>query len=256
VTEVTEVTAATALLEPARGYLAALDATLTEALSRGEAAIAAAGRLLADRFQRDGLAYVFGAGHSHIMAEEGFYRAGGSARVAPMLIPRYMLHESAERETCLERETGLGADVLAQYGPDPDRDVLVVVSNSGANPLPVEVAQAGRDLGLPVVALTSVAYATASTAAGPRLHEVADIVLDNRCPPGDALVELAPGRPRVGPGSSIVGLALFNAVLVQAAALQWQAGRTPDIYISAGMPDAAAHNRALADRFRGRIRHI
>lgn len=247
---VAEVTAAS------RAYLDKTEGLLAEAVDSSELAIAEAGTLIADRFDRDGILYVFGSGHSHVFAEEAFYRAGGAARICPILQPEYMLHLSARRSSELERESGLAGELLDRYRISPATDVLLVVSNSGANALPVEVAATARERGIPVIAITSVAYATASLSPGARLHEVADIVLDNQCPPGDALVQLRDDLPKVGPGSSVVGLTLLNAIIVEALARQVSRGNTPDIYLSAGMPDAALHNAETADRFSERIPHL
>jgi uncharacterized phosphosugar-binding protein len=247
---------ATGLMSPTERYLDGAEQLLHAAVGAAAPAIATAGALLADRFDRDGILYVFGSGHSHIFAEEAFYRAGGAARVCPILKPEHMLHEGARRSTVLERQSGLAAQLLDGYPIDPERDVLLVVSNSGANALPVEVAELARSRGILVLAITSVAYATASTQSGRRLHEVADVVLDNRCPPGDALVEIGPGLPRVGPASSVVGLALLNSVIVETLARQVASGNQPDIYLSAGMPDAAEHNARTAEFFSHRIPHL
>lgn len=237
-------------------YLRRVQEVLSVAAREESDAIRRAAETVADVFQRDGILYVFGSGHSHVFAEEAFYRAGGSARISPILQDDYMLHVSAQRSTELERQAGHADDILAHYPIRPGVDAMLVVSNSGSNALPIEVAGAAKRLDLPVIAITSVAYARSTTGAGPRLHDVADIVLDNHCPPGDALVPIAPGLPKAGPGSSAVGIALLNAVIVQALSLQAASGVDPDIYLSAGMPGALDHNSALADRFRSRIPHI
>jgi uncharacterized phosphosugar-binding protein len=237
-------------------YLAAVQEVLSSSTSAAQEQIALAGTLIAQCFTRDGMLYVFGSGHSHIFAEEVFYRAGGSARISPILRPAHMLHEGARRSSELERQPGHAAELLGGYPLRPEKDVLVVVSNSGANALPVEVATVAKAMGLPVIAITSVAYADASTATGERLHTIADIVLDNGCPPGDALIALSEGLPRVGPGSSVVGLALLNALVVDALARQLAEGQSPDIYLSAGMPEAGAHNDRIAARFNGRSPHL
>lgn len=244
------------LTSAATTYAEGIQEILARALEGNSSAIEAGGRLLAQSFGRDGLAYVFGSGHSHIFAEEAFYRAGGAVRICPILKPAHMLHDGARHSTVLERRSGQAAAVLEGYELNGDRDVMIVVSNSGANPLPVEVAQAARDAGLPLIAITSVAYASASQAATTRLHQIADVVLDNHCPPGDALVTLDAALPRVGPGSSVVGLALLNTMIVEALAIQVRQGETPDVYLSAGMPGAAPHNDAVAETFAERIPHI
>jgi uncharacterized phosphosugar-binding protein len=237
-------------------YLRRVQEVLSLAARDEAEAIARAADAVAAAFARDGILYVFGSGHSHVFAEEAFYRAGGSARISPILQDDYMLHVSAQRSTELERQEGHAAEILSHYPIRPGVDAMLVVSNSGSNALPIEIASAAKRLDLTVIAITSIAYAESTSGSGPRLHDVADIVLDNHCPPGDALVPIAPGLPKAGPGSSTVGIALLNAVIVQALAVQAATGVRPDIYLSAGMPGAAEHNRELADRFRSRIPHI
>lgn len=235
-------------------YLSALVDTLHRAIETERTAIGTASEIVADAFDRDGQLFVFGSGHSHVFAEEAFYRAGGAVRVCPILKPPYMLHEGAQRSTVLERETGHAETVLSGYDIRPGRDVLLVVSNSGTNALPVEVAQLARERGVQVLAITSVAYASAKD--GPRLHEIVDLALDNHCPPGDAFVDLGEGLPRVGPGSSVVGLALLDAIVVGALSMQLQRGNRPDVYLSAGMPGALERNAKYAEVFRWRNPHI
>jgi uncharacterized phosphosugar-binding protein len=218
--------------------------------------VVAAAHLVATTLERDGLVYIFGSGHSHIFAEEAFYRAGGLARICPILKPPYMLHEGAVQSTRLERESGHAEEVLAGYPLQGGRDCMIVASNSGVNTLPVEVAQAARGRGLPVVAITSLAYARSVQRPGTRLHEVADVVLDNHCPPGDALVEVASDLPRMGPASTVVGLFLLNSILLAAAEEQLAAGSTPEIYLSANMPGAKDRNTALSTRLRQSIPHL
>jgi uncharacterized phosphosugar-binding protein len=186
----------------AAGYATAVLELLERCAREEQHSVAAAAEVVAATLQRDGLVYVFGSGHSHMFAEEAFYRAGGLGRICPVLKPPYMLHEGATESTRLEREPGHAGDVLAGYRLDGDRDCMIVASNSGANALPVEVASTARERGLPVVAITSVAYARAIERPGTRLHEVADVVVDNHCPPGDALMEVGPGLPSMGPARS------------------------------------------------------
>lgn len=226
------------------------------ALTDERPAMTRAMEIIGESFAKDGLLYVFGSGHSHMFAEEAFFRAGGSPRVAPMLIEQHMLHLGAERSTQLERQPGLGRKVVDSYPVEPTRDALLVVSNSGANPLPVEVALRGREIGVPVLAITSVAYSDSAGGGRTVLHQVADVVIDNHCPPGDALIEVGGDMPKVGPGSSVIGFALLNTVLVGVLARQMQAGRGAEVFVSAGMPNAASRNEAIIEKYRTRIRHI
>ena len=243
-------------LSAALRYQERLSAILAEACTAEAANIAAAARIIADTFAKDGLLYVFGSGHSHMFAEEAFYRAGGATRVCPILKPEMMLHEGAVQSTILEREHGHASSLLARYLINPDRDCLLVASNSGANALPVEVAQHGRNLGMTVIGITSRQFAQSIDRPGPRLHEVVDLVIDNHCPPGDALIDISPEHPSAGPASTVVGLALLNSVIVQACSLSAERGVESPIFLSSNSPGAKEHNAAVVDRLRSRVPHL
>jgi uncharacterized phosphosugar-binding protein len=148
--------------------------------------------------------------------------------------------------TVLERQSGQAESVLAGYRLDGDRDVLLIASNSGANALPVEVALAAKERGLGLIAITSRRYADTIERPGSRLHEIADVAVDNHCPPGDALIELDPALPAVGPSSTVIGLTLLNAIVVEALSVQLRRGETPEVFMSANIPGAAEHNAESA----------
>ena len=164
-----------------RRYLE-LAGDLVERLLDGEwPNIDRAADLVADSLARGGTIHAFGTGHSHVLAEELYYRAGGFVRVNPILFEGLMLHSSALLSTSLERMPGLAEALLADH-PIARGDVLVVASNSGRNAVTAELAQAARAAGASVIAVTSLRHATAQeprTQGLPRLHEVADVVIDN-----------------------------------------------------------------------------
>lgn len=240
----------------AAGYAERVRTVLDAAVDRELAAVRRAARLVADAWRAGGILYIFGSGHSHMFGEEAFYRAGGAVRVCPILKPAYMLHESAVRSTVLERETGHAEAVLDGYRLDGTRDVMLVASNSGANPLPLEVARAAKARGMPLVAITSRRYAAAIDRPGPRLHEYADVVVDNHCPPGDALVPLGPGLPAAGPSSTVVGMTLLNAIVVEALGIQLRRGETPEVFLSANLPGATEHNQESTLRMTPLVPHL
>ena len=200
-------------------------------------AIDAAASLVADALAAGGTVHAFGTGHSHMLAEELFYRAGGLVRVRPILFEGLMLHAGAELSTALERLPGIAAALLEQHPVAPG-DVLVVASNSGGNAVVRELATLARSSGVPVIAIVSRAHASSgsSPSAGDgNLQDVADVVIDNGGAPGDAAVAIDGFAPRVGPTSTVVGAAALNAIVVEAAERLVARGIEPDVFVSSNV---------------------
>jgi len=244
-------------LPGARSYMDAVCARLDAIAATQREAMAQAATAVVTAIEADGQVYLFGTGHSHLLAEEGHYRAGGLAAVCPILCPGLMLHEGAVSSTQLERTGGLGSMILARYCPSAT-DVLWVFSNSGVNAVPVEIALAAKEIGMTVIAVVARTYAAQAPAAsmGKKLADIADIVFDNQGVAGDALVEIGGSGLRMGPLSTIAGAFILNAVLTEAA---WQLrarGFEPPIYISGNMPGAPEHNAALVERYQARNPHL
>ncbi|MEV5536089.1 SIS domain-containing protein [Saccharopolyspora shandongensis] len=178
-----------------------------------EALRAAADRLFA-AVRADGLVFTAGAGHSLAGVMESYYRAGGLAAVRPLYHPDLLPLHGAVASTRTERRTGLAEEVLTAAGFRGGTDALVVFSNSGVNPYPVELARLARAAGSTVVAITSpTASAEAPKRAGTTLAEEAEIVLDTLVPGGDA--SYPPAEPVTAPLSSMANAFLWNMLLVQ-----------------------------------------
>jgi uncharacterized phosphosugar-binding protein len=206
---------------------------------------------MADATRRDLRIFLFGTGHSHMLAEEGFYRAGGLANVVPMLAEHLMLHSLPELGSRLERTPQLANLILERYTPKPG-EMLVVFSNSGVNRLPVEMALRGRERGLFVVGVSSFKYALLAPLSdlGMRLDQTVDIAVDNGGMPGDALLEL-PGFPwRVAPSSTVIGALLWNALIAETARQLLEAGVAPPVFASLNVAGAVEHNQALLEKWR------
>lgn len=207
--------------------------------------------------KKGGGVYLFGTGHSHMLAEEGHYRAGGLAPVIPILVSGLMLHESAINSGKIERMSGMAATILSHYQPT-EKDVMFIFSNSGVNAVPVEMALEAKKIGMQVIGVLAVAYAKVAplSVAGKRLSEIADIVIDNQIPAGDAVVEIGNTGLHSGPASTIVGAFILNAVLTEAVCRMNALGLEPSIYISSNMPGAAEHNQRLLIREKTRNPHL
>lgn len=212
--------------------------------------IRAAAELVAACLADGGTIHGFGTGHSHMLAEELYYRAGGLVQVRPLLFDGLMLHTGAERSTALERLPGLATVLLDDHGVRAG-DVLVVASNSGGNAVTTELAATAKARGVAVVAITSLQHATSALARatdGPRLHELAEVVIDNGGTPGDAAIDIDGMGGRVGPTSTVVGAAIVNAIVVEATALLAEQGRPPRIYTSSNLAGGDEANAEVGER--------
>jgi len=214
---------------------------------------AVASALAADR-----IIYVAGSGHSHLIAEEAFYRAGGVAAVQAILDPDLMLHISATRSSALEREPGRAEALLANY-PVAAGDVVIVVSNSGRNAFPIEMALACRSRDATVIAITSLRHSRSVDSlhhSGRRLFEVSHIVLDNGAVPGDASVAVGPHGPKMGPTSTILGAFIINALMAEATARLVDRGIAIDVYQSANTNNGDTAAADIASRWKPRLKGL
>src|SRR5215216_5962415 len=187
------------------GYFQAVRELEARTVESQRAILLAVAERMAETTRRDQRIFLFGTGHSHLLAEEGFYRAGGLANVVPILAEHLMLHHLPSIGSRLERTPDLADMILDRYVPEPG-EILFVFSNSGVNRLPVEMAMRSRDKELFVVGVSSFAYARQAPLSdlGLRLDQSVDLALDNGGVPGDALLKLKDFSWRVAPSSTVI----------------------------------------------------
>lgn len=239
----------------AQEYLSALSGVMDAVLASQAEPIARAAEKLATSIGHGGILHTFGTGHSHLIAEELYYRAGGLVSVNPILIDGLMLHRDPLLSTQLERLPGLAA-VILESQMISSVDVALVASNSGGNAVSVEITQEMRKRGVTVIGITSMTHATSResrTGPLPRLHEVADIVIDNCGVVGDAILQIDGFDQRVAPTSTSVGAAIANAIVAQTVANLVAAGHQPRVYTSANteggdLANAESHKFAPSDK--------
>jgi len=221
------------------------------------ATIEAAADTFAEHILRGNLIHVFGAGHSHMLAEEVFFRAGGLLSFNPLLDPALML-QSAIAAGDLERVIDYAPILLGKY-QIADTDAVLVISYSGINPVPVEVARICKSRGMKVVALTSVSASQGSPArhpSGQRLRDVADIVLDNSGPVGDASLQV-PGLDTAVCGlSTIIGATILQSVVYETVRRLHAAGFAPPVLRSLNTHADASVNQDVLNDYRFRLQHL
>lgn len=238
-------------------YYAAVSSTLSEIFSKETEKIAAAGAILADTLASDGLLHVFGCGHSHMLAEELFYRAGGLAAVSPIFETAAMLHEGAMKSSEIERMSGYARHVVARCQFDKN-DCFLIVSTSGINPFGIEMAQEVRRLGVQVIGISSFSYLGDPSRQKDGLHlpDVCDLCIDNHVPHGDAAVTVRSDGTKAGPVSSIASIAVANSIVLSACEQLKARGIEPELFRSGNMPGGDSVNDDLVRRYRPRVRQL
>ncbi len=217
-------------------------------------------RWIVEAVRGDRRIFVFGAGHSSLVASELFYRTGGLVLINPVSVPGLGVDaRPIDAATAAERIEGYATPWFESADPRPG-EVLIVISVSGRNPAGIDMAVRGGDLGLRVAAVTSLPYSScvpSRHSSGRRLYEVVPLVIDIGGERGDALVEIPGGFGRVGPSSTVVGTALLNAVVCEAVnRLAEEDGGSPPVFVSANLPGGDEHNRRLLCRYRHLLTYV
>jgi len=202
--------------------------------TQGES-IKEAAALVGDTILAGGLVYTFGSGHSQLLSQEVHARAGGLYPVMQIVDPLWGRAERLE---------GMG-EVLMKGMPLKAGETIFVISNSGRNPEPIEVAMIAREMGLHVVVVTSLAHSKSVESrhsSGKKLYELGEIVLDSGAPPGDACLSFKGIDVKAGALSTVLGAAIMNAVMVEAIQYILDKGGKPPVLMSANLDGSDEYN--------------
>jgi uncharacterized phosphosugar-binding protein len=224
-------------------------ALLAQARETNVATLKKLGAVIGQSVADGGVIHTFGSGHSEIISREIIGRAGGLVCVTGLYDPTGGF---------VENMVGYGTRIAERY----DRqygllagETIIVISNSGKNSSPIEVALYAKQKQLTVVGLTCVAMSRIAATVHPggrKLHEVADYVLDNCGTPGDAIVELD-DNAKAGPTSTVVGAMLLNLLSLEVTDWLRSHGHVPPILRSQNLAGAIEYNRELGKRYKGRL---
>ncbi|HZJ77598.1 MAG TPA: SIS domain-containing protein [Clostridia bacterium] len=217
-----------------------------------------AARIIADALENGNRIHAFGTGHSHILSEEIFYRAGGLVNINPIFESSLMLHESASKSTKIERLSGYGDIIFDHYGLKKD-DVLFVFSNSGRNGVSIDLAKLATEKGLHVIVLTNMNHTMSGASrheSGKRLYEFAEIYIDNCGCAGDACVEIEGLQRRVSPTSTVIGAMILNAISARAVEMVTNDGFEAEVFSSSNVDGGDAINDRYIDKYKKEIKSL
>jgi uncharacterized phosphosugar-binding protein len=226
-----------------------------------------AARICTESIANQGLVFLFGNGHSRMMCEEMTPRQGcfvGWVALVELALSNHASIVGANGLRAplhLEKYEGYAEEILKgfRFGP---HDAMIVISTSGIRPVVVEMAMGARRRGLPVIGICSRQHCELSVAAhssGAKLIDVAEVVIDNGCPPGDCVVELDGLDWRTGPTSTVTGGMIINMLRVRVAELLLERGVKPVLLPShqfVGNTDAAQQLERFYEAYRRSLAHL
>ena len=235
-----------------RSYWKEINALLEQVAEQEKENIDSTSKLVATRIRNGGILQLFGCGHSHLLAQEAYYRAGGLVPVSPITLEPVMLHKGALTSSQNEKDPTFIEQNKDHISFEPN-DILVVISTSGRNPSPIDMAFLGKKAGILVISLQSLLYRgqEGKHASGKRLEEVVDIVLNTHVPVGDGL--LGNKGLQYGPASTVVGATLLNALICQVIEELSKESEQLPIFKSANLSDSQLHNEAMMEKYKNRI---
>lgn len=234
-------------------YFAHLQKNLQEVLDHEGPNIRKAAEMVAQSYRQGGKLYTFGSGHSHLIAEELYLRAGGLACVHAILPPELMLHQMPTKSTSIERLEGYAKILAEQYHLEA-KDTILVISNSGRNAVPVEMCLEAKKIGASVIALTSMKHSSGCVSrhsSGKKMYEIADVTIDNHVEKGDASFYVEGLKYGIGPTSDAVGIAIAQALVCEVAELLVRDGIEPPIFTSSNVDGGHELNKHLYDTYYG-----
>jgi uncharacterized phosphosugar-binding protein len=237
-------------------YLTIAQSILQKVIDTQIEAIEQAAEICSNTIINDGLVFCWGGGHSRMSVEEMFPRIGSYPGFFPMVelaltfYTNVVGNDGLEQSFFIERADGYAESVLKSYEFGP-HDSMLCFSSTGINGVVIDMALNAKKMGMPVIAVTSVQHADSTSTrhkSGKKLKDIADVVIDNCTPPGDAVVDIEGLKYKVSPTSTLGAVAVVNALKARTAELMVQKGVEPIVLTSPHFTEREEESKAQLQR--------
>ncbi len=235
-------------------YFNEITKTLAKIKDTQKNKIMSAAEITSDVIKNDGIIYIFGCGHSHLIALDCFYRSGGLANVSAILDTDLMLHNGAAKSSKMEKMNGLAESIFDRYCLK-ESDILYVVSTSGKNAVPVEMAKEAVKKGIKTIAIVSSSYFDDKKNM-PLLYEECDLFIDNCVPHGDAVINIDGIDTAMGSISTAASSFILQSIILEASKIAADDGFRVPVYMSGNVEGGTEYNKKIIKEFLPKIKHL
>ncbi len=233
-------------------YFSEIEKLIQVVKEKETAHISEAAQIIVQRLQKGGIIQLFGCGHSQLLAQEAFYRAGGLVPVRPIFIEPLALHAGALASSINEKDPNIIEQHKEQFD-FRENDVCIVISTSGRNAAPIDAALLAKDSDVFVVSLQSLLYQEQATRhhSGKRLEEVVDFVINTHIPIGDGVLNIH--EMQYAPASTVIGSLLLNALFSEIIETLAKSSIKLPIFVSNNVDSDWSHNEKMIAKYQHRI---
>ena len=225
--------------------------------------LATAAGWMADAVEQDRLIYLFGGGgHTCLVMQELFWRAGGLANLCPMI--DFSIHPVTPAYMYLthERMHGVGNAMVDYHGVN-EGDVVLCFHSYGFNPPTIDCALRAREKGARVVGISSSEWDRRTPKdfplrhrSGKHLFDIADVCIEDYVPFGDTVVQVDGFETPISGISSTIDFYIAHRLEIECVKACVARGITPPVWRSANVEGGDEYNAALRARYNSRVKFL
>jgi len=241
-------------------YIDIVKSLLDQIILEEEENISKAAKIIADAIENNNSIFAWGSTHSSITMQDIYLRAGGLMLINAIFIPGLEALQTNPFgiTSRIERLSGY-AEIALDYAPIRQGDVLIVVSVSGRNAVPIEMAKIAKERGIKVIAVTGYEYSAAIKPRHPNgknMYFYADVVLDNKVKPGDAVLEAKEMPTKFCPVSGITSIAVLQCLIAETIGELLSRGIVPPVFMAQNLDGGEEYNNQMFKKYRDRIFYL